>query len=58
MNREEMKTKAKAAAKYAEDKAEQGIVAAEGKWPIGTAITFLVIGMVLGAYLWSLWPHK
>lgn len=58
MNRDEAKAKAKELAQRAEQEAEKGLVAAETKWPIGTAITFLVIGMVIGAYLWSLWPHK
>lgn len=58
MNRDEAKAKAKQAEQYLEDQARKAANAAESKWPIGTMVTMLVIGMVLGAYLWSLWPHK
>jgi hypothetical protein len=58
MNRDEVKAKAGKAAKYVEEQAQAGLVKAETKWPIGTAITFLMIGFFLGAYLWSLWPRK
>jgi hypothetical protein len=58
MNRDDAKKKAKELAQRAEQAAADELAKVEAKWPLGTAITFLVIGIVIGAYLWSLWPHK
>jgi hypothetical protein len=51
MNRDEMKQKAKDALKYAEDKAEEGLVRVETKFPVGTAIVCAVLGLIVGLYL-------
>lgn len=57
MNRDEMKQKAKDALKYAESKAEAGLVKVETRFPVGTAVVFFVVGLILGLYLRGLRFH-
>jgi hypothetical protein len=49
--RDETKAKLKAAAQRAEQMAEQGLVAAETKWPVGVIVTVAVCCFVLGMYV-------
>lgn len=57
MNRDEAKAKVKRAAEYVEQKAEEGLVKAETRFPVGTAVVFFVVGLVLGLYLRGLRFH-